>query len=242
MSHPLALGGAGALRHPDDLLREAHVGESADLTQVVYGAEADLYDERTQMFQGYRDRIVAALDTRPSDVVLDVGCGTGLCFDGLRKGVGTGGSVVGIEQSVDMVRLARRRAASRGWANVSVLHSPVALAELPVVADKALFCAVHDILQSFETLRNVFEHLRPGAQVVAGGGKFTSSWFFALNMQVSALHRPYVRSFDGFARPWAVLAPFLDDLQVTEFALGTGFCAVGRARAVIPGRPSGRVC
>jgi SAM-dependent methyltransferase len=211
------------------------------VTQVAYGAEADLYDGRTGLFQVYRDRIVSALDTRPGDVVLDVGCGTGLCFDGLRKGVGPGGSVVGIDESVDMVRLASRRADDRGWANVSVLHSPVSRAKIPRVGDKALFCTVHDILQSFESLENVFKHLRPGAQVVAGGGKFTSSWLFGINKQVSALHRPYVRSFDGFARPWEVLAPFLDGLQVTEFALGTGFCAVGRARKVIPRRPSGRL-
>jgi ubiquinone/menaquinone biosynthesis C-methylase UbiE len=239
MSHPLALGGAGALRHRDDLRQRQAIG-SADVPQVAYGAEADLYDARTGVFQRHRDRLVAALDTRPGDVVLDVGCGTGLCFDGLRRGVGRGGRVVGIDESVDMVRLARERAAGRGWANVSVLNSPVGGAEIPVVADRALFCTVHDILQSFDALRNVFAHLRPGARVVAGGGKFTSSWLFAVNLQMKAMHGPYVRSFEGFERPWAVLAPFLDDFQVTEFALGAGYCAVGRARKILPERPSGQ--
>jgi SAM-dependent methyltransferase len=206
---------------------------SRGVTQNAYGAEADRYDARTEIFQSSRDRIVALLDLRPGDVVLDVGCGTGLCFDGIRTGVGPDGGVVGIDESVDMVRLARRRAADRAWANVSVLQATAGLAEIPV-ADKVLFCAVHDVLQSFEALRNIFEHVRPGAWVVAGGGKYTSPWFLALNLYVTVLHRPYVRSFEGFARPWAVLAPFLYGLQVTEFALGTGFCAVGRARTDIP--------
>jgi SAM-dependent methyltransferase len=211
---------------------------STDMTPVAYGADAEFYDARTQLFQGYRDRLVAALDSHPGEVVLDVGCGTGLCFDGLRQAVGPNGSVVGIDESVDMVRLARERASGRRWANVSVLHSPVGRAEIPVVADKALFCTVHDILQSFEALRNVFEHLRPGAKVVAGGGKFASSWLFALNMQVKAMHGPYVRSFKGFEQPWAVLAPFLDGFHVKEFALGAGYCAVGRRRKVLPECPS----
>jgi ubiquinone/menaquinone biosynthesis C-methylase UbiE len=228
MSHPSGFGGAGAARRRTDFPRQRRAVESTDVTQAAYGAEADRYDARTEIFQDCRDRLVAALDTRPGDVVLDVGCGTGLCFNGLRMGVGPGGGVVGIDESVDMVRLARRRAAGRRWDNVSVLHSSVARAEIPVVADKALFCAAHDVLQSVEALRNIFEHLRPGARVVAGGGKFSSPWFLALNMQVMALHRPYVRSFEGFARPWAVLAQFLEDLQVSEFGLGTGFCAVGR--------------
>jgi len=210
------------------------------VTQVAYGADADLYDGRTGRFQVYRDRLVAALEARPGDVVLDVGCGTGLCFGGLRKAVGPGGRVVGIEESADMVRLARRRAARHGWTNVSVLHSTVGGAQIPIVAVRALFCTVHDILQSFESLRKVFDHLRPGAQVVAGGGKFAASWLFALNVQLRSMHGPYVRSFEGFERPWALLAPFLDDLRVTDVALGTGYCVVGQARHVIPGHPSGQ--
>lgn len=211
------------------------------MTQAAYGVAADRYDARTEFYQGWRNRLVAELDTSPGDVVLDVGCGTGLCFDGLRRGVGPSGSVVGIDESLDMVRLARRRVAGRRWTNVSVIHSPVDRAQIPVVADKALFCAVHDVLQSYEALRKVFEHLRPGARVVAGGGKYTTPWLFPLNMQVTALHRPFVRCFEGFARPWSTLAYFLDDLKVTELALGTGFCAVGRARAVMPHRPAGQL-
>jgi len=147
--------------------------------------------------------------------------------------------VLGIDESVDMVRLARTRATDRGWDNVSVLQASAVRAEVPVLADRALFCAVHDILQNFDALRNVFQHLRPGAQVVAGGGKFASAWLLALNVHVRALHKPYVRSFAGFGRPWALLATFLDDVKVTEFALGTGFCLVGRARSVLPRHPCG---
>jgi ubiquinone/menaquinone biosynthesis C-methylase UbiE len=235
MSHPPGFALPGESRLRTDLPRQRREAESTGVTQAAYGVEADHYDTRTEIFQGHRERLVAALDIRPGDRVLDVGCGTGLCFDGLRMGVGPNGSVIGIDESVDMVRLAKRRVAARRWANVSVLHSSAGRAKFPDGADKALFCAAHDVLQSVEALQNIFEQLRPGVRVVAGGGQFTSPWFLALNMQVMALHRPYVRSFEGFARPWAVLAQFLEDLQVSEFALGTGFCAVGRVRTDIPG-------
>lgn len=218
------------------MARVAHSNGVATRDDVIpaYSVDAGLYDARTGIFQDCRDRIIAALDPRPGDVLLDVGCGTGLCFSGLRAGVGASGAVVGIDESPDMVRLAKDRAAQKRWRNVSVVHAPVAEAEIPVVADGALFCAVHDVMQDIDGLARVIAQLRPRARVVAGGGKYAAPWLAGLNMQVSALHRPYVRSFEGFARPWSKLAGFLDDLQVTEFAFGTGYCAVGRVRADLP--------
>ncbi len=215
-------------QHGDQPTAVRHARTSAPLP--AYTALAASYDARTSFFSGCRARIVDSLDVRPGDVVLDVGCGTGLCFEHLRDRTGSEGRVLGIDASPEMAGLAQTRAADRGWDNVTVLESAVDAATIPVAADKALFCAVHDVLQDVAALRNVFGHLRPGAMVAAGGGKFTGGWYVGLNPQVAALHRPFVRSLDGFDRPWANLADFVEDLTVTEFAMGTGFCAVGRVR------------
>ena len=47
---------------------------------------------------------------------------------------------------------------------------PAGDARIAVTADAALFCAVHDILQFPEALRNVMSKLRPGSWVAVGGG------------------------------------------------------------------------
>jgi len=52
-----------------------------------------------------------------------------------------------------------------------------------------------------------------------------------MNPMIRAQHRPYIRSFDGFDRPWARLEEFLTDLRVDEFSLGAGYVAVGRAHS-----------
>lgn len=197
--------------------------------QPAYCEHARSYDRRTGAFQGYRRAVVEALPVRPGQMVLDVGCGTGLCHGSLQEKVGPQGSVVGIEESPEMVALARERIEQEGWPNVTVVQSPAEDAQIPSVADAALFCAVHDILQSPDALRNVLSRLRPGAGVAAGGGKWAAPWMVAVNVPVTMLHAPYVRSFEGFDRPWHHLAQLLENVHVQELELGSGYILTGHA-------------
>jgi tRNA A58 N-methylase Trm61 len=195
----------------------------------AYREHACSYERDTSAFQHYREAVVDALPVRPGQLVLDVGCGTGLCCGLLRDKVGVRGGVIGIEESPEMAALARERIAAEGWLNVTVVRSRAEDAELAVTADGALFCAVHDILQSPAALRNVMSSLRPGAWVAAGGGKWAAPLMVALNMQVRMLHEPYVRSFEGFDRPWNHLERLIEGVQVQEMAFGSGYIVTGRA-------------
>ena len=207
----------------------AHAPAGRVPRQPAYQEDARSYDERTSAFQGYRRAVVEALPLCPGQVVLDVGCGTGLCHGSLLDKVGPQGRVVGIEESPEMVAVARERIEQEGWRNVTVVQSSAEDAQIALTADAALFCAVHDILQSQDALRNVLSKLRPGAAVAAAGGKWAAPWMVAVNMPVTMLHAPYVRSFDGFQRPWHHLEQLLEDVHVQELALGSGYILTGQA-------------
>ena len=198
--------------------------------QPAYCERARSYERDTAAFQPYRRAVVEALPLRSGQVVLDVGCGTGLCCGLLRDKVGPEGGVVGIEESPEMAAVAREHIASEGWDNVTVVQAPAEDAEIGLTADAALFCAVHDILQSPHALRNVVTRLRPGAWVAAGGGKWAAPMMVALNSMTSMLHAPYVRDFSGFDRPWRHLERLVEDVQVQEMAFGSGYVMTGRAR------------
>ena len=204
---------------------------SASRRQPAYGEKARSYERDTAAFQPYRSAVVEALPLRSGHVVLDVGCGTGLCCGLLRDKVGPEGGVVGIEESPEMAAVAREHIACEGWDNVTVVQAPAEDAEIGLTADAALFCAVHDILQSPDALRNVVTRLRPGAWVAAGGGKWAAPMMVALNAMVGALHAPYVRSFSGFDCPWRHLERLVEDVQVREMAFGSGYVMTGRTPA-----------
>jgi len=198
--------------------------------QPAYCERARSYERDTAAFQPYRRAVVEALPLRSGQVVLDVGCGTGLCCGLLRDKVGPEGGVVGIEESPEMAAVAREHIACEGWDNVTVVQAPAEDAEIGLTADAALFCAVHDILQSPDALQNVLTTLRPGAWVAAGGGKWAAPMMMALNSMVGLLHAPYVRDFSGFDRPWRYLERLVEDVQVQEMAFGSGYVMTGRAR------------
>ena len=204
---------------------------SASRRQPAYGERARSYERDTAAFQPYRNTLVEALPLRSGHVVLDVGCGTGLCCGLLRDKVGPEGGVVGIEESPEMAAVAREHIACEGWDNVTVMQAPAEDAEIGLTADAALFCAVHDILQSPDALRNVVTRLRPGAWVAAGGGKWAAPMMVALNAMVGALHAPYVRSFSGFDCPWRHLERLVEDVKVREMAFGSGYVMTGRTPA-----------
>ncbi|MBV9204019.1 MAG: methyltransferase domain-containing protein [Actinobacteria bacterium] len=172
-----------------------------------------------------------ALPLSRGQVVLDVGCGTGLCCGLLREKVGPAGGVVGIEESPEMAAVAREYIADEGWRNVTVVQSPAEDADIALTADAALFCAVHDILQSPTALENVMARLHPGAWVAAGGGKWAAPMMVGVNMMVRSLHAPYVRSFSGFDQPWRHLEQLIEDVEVREVAFGGGYIMTGHTPA-----------
>jgi ubiquinone/menaquinone biosynthesis C-methylase UbiE len=201
-----------------------------DRSVETHRSSAELYDDSTACFCHYRRWAVERLRLHPGEVVVDVGCGTGLCFPHIEERIGRHGRLIGIEACPEMLGRAASRVAAHGWDNVTLLREPAEGARVPLACDAALFCATHDILQTPIALKNVLGQLRSGGRAVAIGGKWAPPWMPALNVAVFALHWPWTRTFEGFARPWSHMEQFVRDLQVETLALGAGFVAWGTVR------------
>ena len=124
---------------PNRLTRPAP-DRAAALAQ--YRRRAGFYDLELALLEPLRRRAVALLALRPGEVVLDVGCGTGLSLGLLSQAIGATGRIIGIEQSPEMIELARQRVLQRQLPGVTLLNSPVEIAAIPVQADAALLSSV----------------------------------------------------------------------------------------------------
>lgn len=199
-----------------------------------YRRRAAVYDLELALFEPVRRRAIERLALRSGDVVLDLGCGTGLSLPLLHAGVGARGRIVGIEQSPEMIALARQRVAQHGWKNVELIEASVEAARVGSHADAALFHFTHDILREPLALDNVLRHLRPGARVVASGLQWAPFWAWPVNLFVLGAARYSVTSLAGLGSPWSLLEKHLSGLQVDTMMVGGVFIASGVLRQAHP--------
>ncbi|AMO21728.1 hypothetical protein GCM10027034_01570 [Ramlibacter solisilvae] len=197
------------------------------VAQAQYRQRAPHYDAELLVFEPVRAHAIALLGLRPGEQVLDVGCGTGLSFDGLRSRVGPRGRITGIEQCPEMLARAEARVAACHWGNVELVEAAASEAEFQGLADAALFHFTHDILRHEPSLDNVLAHLKPGARVVAVGLQWAPPWAWAANGFVMAAAMYSVSRLDGLVRPWELLAARLEDVEVESTGFGAIFLLRG---------------
>src|SRR3972149_4405744 len=93
--------------------------------KTKYRRNARFYDVLVRplpLFERLREKAVARLGPRPGETVVDLGCGTGLSFELLERGVGPQGRIIGVEITPEMLARAREKVARHGWADVPLIE------------------------------------------------------------------------------------------------------------------------
>ncbi len=199
-----------------------------------YRRRAKFYDLELALIEPVQRRAIELLGLKGGETVLDVGCGTGLSFELLEQRIGREGKIIGIEQSSDMLEQARARAERSHFENLTLIASPVEDAQIPVLADAALFHFTHDILRTPAAVANVIRNLKPGARAVASGLKWARPLASPANLMVLQAALVSVTSLEGLTAPWSNLARWarIDDI---EMRLGRGvFIASATVGGEIP--------
>ena len=176
-----------------------------------------------------RRRAVELLDLKPGDRVLDVGCGPGGSFSFLVPAVGVSGKVVGVEISPEVTVNARKRIARYGWENVDVIAAAAHEVDLTGTFDGLLMFAAPDVYDSEEALGNILPHMQGDARVAAFGAKLSSHHLGRLFNPFLKLVFKLISSRTPMPdyEPCALLAKYVEGLEVEEYFFGLMFLASG---------------
>jgi ubiquinone/menaquinone biosynthesis C-methylase UbiE len=106
--------------------------------------------------------LVDSLEVRGGMDILDVGCGTGVLFDLLRRKVGSSGSITGVDFSIEMARVAHR---NFPFENVNVVDADACcLPFVDSVFDMAVtFAAFPHFADQARALQEISRVLKTGA-------------------------------------------------------------------------------
>ncbi|MGH1360333.1 MAG: class I SAM-dependent methyltransferase [Burkholderiaceae bacterium] len=193
-----------------------------------YRKKAAAYNDSTGRTHPIRVRTIDLLDLQPGQTVLDTGCGTGKSFEMLLERVGPEGLVVGVDQSPEMIAIARTLVSEKGWTNVMVIEGFMETVKLPVRFDAILFHYTHDILRVQGAVDNLFSHVKPGARVAVAGMKYFPWWTGPLNLYAFFKNYAWNGNASGMWRPWSLLREKLSGWSMTPTQFGMGYIGSGR--------------
>ncbi len=193
-----------------------------------YSHRATDYDSTCSPTWPTRLATIDKLQLLPGQHVLDVGCGTGLSLELLHRAVSDTGLVSGVEQSPQMITLARQEVQAAGWRNVMLYEAAAQEFSLRFPIDAFLFHYTHDILRSDAALDSLVQLAKPGARIAIAGIKYFPWWMAPLNLWVYFKNVGYNGSPGELCTPWDKISPRIADWEMSSTQWGMGYITSGR--------------
>ncbi|MCG6924678.1 MAG: metalloregulator ArsR/SmtB family transcription factor [Acidobacteria bacterium] len=156
--------GEWATARQDDLRLDHHLSNGGRRAEEFFAGAAAHWDKLRREQYGDRYGVIGLLALLPaSDVVADLGCGTGSALADLAGHVKR---VIGVDSSTEMLKAARQR--TREMSNVELYRAP--LESLPIrdgECDAAtMFLALSYVADPTRALAEMARILRPGGRAV----------------------------------------------------------------------------
>jgi ubiquinone/menaquinone biosynthesis C-methylase UbiE len=135
---------------------------------ALYQRQAKGYDQSgIHGLDAWRREAVKRLDLKQGDLVVDIGCGTGLNFALLQEAIGETGKIIGVDLTDAMLEQARLRVAKAGWKNVELVQADATHYQFPTEVDGILSTfALTFVPDGARVIQNGCRALAPGARWV----------------------------------------------------------------------------
>ncbi len=228
------------------------MNNSSSTKNVVekYRRRAPHYDTAVRIFDafawsgfnisGWRRQAISALNLKPGDTVVDIGCGTGLNFPLLHQAVTSKGKIIAVDLSSAMLDQARQTIAANQWTNVQLVCADATQFEFPFKMDAIVSTYTLTLVPHCgRVISNAHTALIPGGRLVVldmSWPKHCPLWW----RHVLFFLRSYGVTADVLRRrPWEIvqksMKELFQDYCQKHFWLGFFYLACGTARGIEQG-------
>ncbi len=183
---------------------------------------------------GWRKQAISALNLKPGDTVVDIGCGTGLNFPLLSQAVTSNGKIIAVDLSDAMLDQARQAIAANKWTNVQLVCSDAAQFEFSSKVDAVVSAYTLTLVPDCgRVISNAIAALATGGRLVIldmSWPKYCPLWW----RHVLFFLRSYGVTADVLRRrPWKIvqksMKELLQDYSQKQFWFGFFYLACGTA-------------
>ena len=173
---------------------------------------------------GIRPEAVDSLTLRSGDYVIELGCGTGRNLLMLSEAVGSGGRVVGVDISPEMLERARHRASDHRLETVSLHLGDAATFRSSQAVDAVLFSISYSVMPGrVQALRHSWGQLRPGGRLVIMDSKTPNGLIGKMSHSVITWVSRRTVLGDPDCRPWETLRDLSAAVEMRDRLSGCYF-------------------
>jgi len=148
--------------------------DSQNLVIRAYRKYAENYDLAVKFYRllglrigKYRKRTIDLLELSKGDIVVELGCGTGLNFSLVLDKIGTEGKIIGVDITDKMLDQVQKRIKEKGWKNVELVQSDFAEYDFPDNVDGIFSTgAIQYSTQYDKVIKNGYDALKRGRNFV----------------------------------------------------------------------------
>lgn len=174
------------------------------MSETSYQWDARAYERSSAAQQAWARELIDRLAPRGDERILDIGCGDGKVTAELAARV-PGGSVLGIDSSEDMIRLARERFPAERHPNLSFAREDMRRLDHGGAFDLAFSnAALHWVLDHVSVLEGTRRSLRRGGRLLfqmGGQGNAEDVW----RIVEATIARPaWAAYFSGMSFPYGM--------------------------------------
>mgnify|MGYP005846846277 CR=1 FL=1 len=209
---------------------------SREALRDLYRKRAPAYDFSANLYYligfreiHYRKQAVAALDLRPGDTVVELGCGTGLNFKYLRRDMGNTGRLLGVDLADAMLAQAAERIKRKGWNNVELVRRDAAEFSFPAGTNGVISTFALTLVPEYEeVIGKAAKALGNKGRLVVLDFKLPQNWPLWLVKLFAFVSRPFGVTLDLAERkPWKSMERHFSKVSMNEMYGGLVYIAVG---------------